>query len=101
MTPPGAKHTARDSAQTQPAAVDLESYRNASSPQAAVSRRPELGSLLDRGDYPAFLREAVRSRLNILISGGTSTGKTILLNSLLHEIPQHERLIIIEDTPEL
>jgi len=48
-----------------------------------------------------FLTEAVLSRRNILISGGTSSGKTTFLNALLREIPAGERLILIEDTPEL
>ena len=48
-----------------------------------------------------FLGEAVRGRRNILISGGTSSGKTTFLNALLREIPEDERLILIEDTPEL
>lgn len=52
-------------------------------------------------DLGAFLGEAVRSRRNILVSGGTSTGKTTLLNALIREIPAEERLILIEDTPEL
>jgi type IV secretion system protein VirB11 len=43
----------------------------------------------------------VRERRNILISGGTSTGKTTFLNALIREIPADERLIAIEDTPEL
>jgi type IV secretion system protein VirB11 len=47
------------------------------------------------------LRQAVRTRKNILISGGTSTGKTTFLNALLREVPKDERLILIEDTPEL
>lgn len=47
------------------------------------------------------LREAVRARRNILISGGTSSGKTTFLNALLQEVPERERLILIEDTPEL
>lgn len=47
------------------------------------------------------LREAVRERRNVLVSGGTSTGKTTFLNSLLAEVPQSERLILIEDTAEL
>lgn len=48
-----------------------------------------------------MLRQAVLSRRNILISGGTSTGKTTFLNALLREIPTSERLIFIEDTAEL
>jgi len=47
------------------------------------------------------LAEAVRERRNILIAGGTSTGKTTFLNALLKEIPREERLILIEDTEEL
>lgn len=47
------------------------------------------------------LREAVRGRLNILISGGTSSGKTTFLNALIREISTDERLILIEDTPEI
>lgn len=52
-------------------------------------------------DLKETLRMAVRQRLNILISGGTSTGKTTFLNALMREIPLYERLILIEDTPEL
>ena len=53
------------------------------------------------GDVGTLLRTAVQQRKNILISGGTSSGKTTLLNALLREIPSRERLILIEDTPEL
>ncbi|WP_327752213.1 P-type DNA transfer ATPase VirB11 [Sphingobium sp. SJ10-10] len=54
----------------------------------------------EEGDA-SFLGDAVRERRNILISGGTSSGKTTFLNVLLSEIPAHERLILIEDAPEL
>ena len=53
------------------------------------------------GDIATALGEAVRGRKNLLISGGTSTGKTTFLNAMLREVPASERLIIIEDTPEI
>lgn len=52
-------------------------------------------------DIAELLRQAVKARKTILISGGTSSGKTTLLNTLIGEIPRNERLIFIEDTPEL
>lgn len=55
----------------------------------------------DPAEQAAFLAELVRSRRNILISGGTSTGKTTFLNALMKEIPAHERLVLIEDTAEV
>lgn len=48
-----------------------------------------------------FLRAAVIARQNILISGGTGTGKTTLLNCLSDFIPDKERIVTIEDTAEL
>lgn len=49
----------------------------------------------------AFLRQAIARRKTILISGGTSTGKTTFLNAMLREIPPHERIVLVEDTAEL
>ena len=48
-----------------------------------------------------FIRTAVANRKNILISGGTSSGKTTFLNACLKEIPLHERIITIEDAREV
>lgn len=61
----------------------------------------ELAQTLAVGDTVGFLRMAVRLRKNIIVSGGTSTGKTTFLNALVKEIPIRERLILIEDTPEI
>jgi type IV secretion system protein VirB11 len=50
----------------------------------------------------AALRKAVAERKNILVAGGTSSGKTTLANALLAEVARHdERVILIEDTREL
>src|SRR5262245_7874328 len=48
-----------------------------------------------------FLAACVEARLNIVISGGTGSGKTTFLNCLSRFIPEHERVVTIEDTAEL
>ena len=59
-------------------------------------------ALPDPAEQPvAFLRAAIQARKTILISGGTSTGKTTFLNAMLGEIPAQERVVLVEDTPEL
>lgn len=60
-----------------------------------------LRALLDGGKASEFLRAAVKARKNIVVAGGTSTGKTTFLNALLKEIPREQRLILIEDAPEV
>lgn len=67
----------------------------------AAETDAKLRALLDQRAGAEFLRLAVRSRRNIVVSGGTSTGKTTFLNALLKEIPREERLILIEDAPEV
>jgi P-type conjugative transfer ATPase TrbB len=55
-------------------------------------------------NFRSVLRSAVQSRLNILIAGGTDTGKTTFANALLHETAQvtpDDRIVILEDTMEL
>lgn len=79
---------------------DADAFEEISTGHSAIPEQREFHSLAGR-EAGTFLREAVRGRRNILVSGGTSTGKTTFLNSLLAEIPEDERLILIEDTAEL
>ena len=54
------------------------------------------------GEVAEALRQAVAARANILVAGGTSTGKTTLTNALLAEVAQtSDRVVLIEDTREL
>lgn len=68
-------------------------------------RKRELGKevlkLAEDGDIEAAMRLCVRKRLNVLISGGTSTGKTTFARSLLAMVDPAERLVTIEDAYEL
>lgn len=59
----------------------------------------KLGALSE--EMSDFLRACVQGKLNILISGGTGTGKTTLLNTLASFIPNNERIITVEDSAEL
>jgi type IV secretion system protein VirB11 len=61
----------------------------------------ELHRLLTEQRYEAFMRLAVKSRRNILVSGPTGSGKTTWTKALIREIPAQERLVTIEDAPEL
>ena len=61
--------------------------------------------LVRQGSLPEAVyraaRGALRSRRNILVSGGTGSGKTTLLNALIELLPEEERIVAIEDTLEL
>jgi type IV secretion system protein VirB11 len=61
----------------------------------------ELMKLLSSQQYEAFMRLAVASRKNILVSGPTGSGKTTWIKALIREIPSAERLVTIEDAQEL
>ncbi len=61
----------------------------------------ELLALLKANDFEAFMRLAVHSRKNIVVSGPTGSGKTTWTKALIREIPREERLVTIEDAKEL
>lgn len=77
-------------------------------PSLTIRRFPRpyrLGELVANGSLDThaatLLGACVRSHLNIMISGGTGTGKTTFLNALSGLIPEHERIVTIEDAAEL
>ncbi|MFA1676888.1 P-type DNA transfer ATPase VirB11 [Rhizobium mongolense] len=61
----------------------------------------ELSKLLRAGQARAFLEMAAANHRSMLISGGTSTGKTTFLNTMLTAIPKNERFVLMQDTAEL
>ena len=69
------------------------------------THRFSLEELVDAGTLTpglvATLTEAITTRRNVLISGGTGTGKTTLLNAIAARIPEKDRIVVIEDTSEI
>jgi pilus assembly protein CpaF len=84
-----------------PVALDGPSItiRKFSKERLGISDLIDFGSITDK--MAEFLRACVMAHLNIIISGGTGSGKTTLLNILSSYIPEHERIITIEDAAEL
>jgi len=86
---------------------DLAAYEKmgAFTHTATEAQRDEAAEALrgyfKKRDFPNFLKTAVRARKNVIISGGTSTGKTTFLNAVLREIPDGERIITLEDAREV
>ena len=60
-----------------------------------------LMELYERGAVREFIAAAVKGKKNMIISGGTSTGKTTFMNAALTEIPATERIITVEDAREV
>ncbi|WP_418277920.1 CpaF family protein [Isoptericola jiangsuensis] len=77
-------------------------------PTMTIRRFPtpfRMGELVGKGSLDeqtaSLLSACVRARLNIVVSGGTGSGKTTFLNALSGLIPDHERIVTIEDAAEL
>ncbi len=87
--------------------LDLKQYEAIGAFESTMVRKTEneedkyLRKLLDEGAVREFISQAVRLRRNMIISGGTSTGKTTFMNATLKEIPDSERLLTIEDAREI
>jgi len=85
----------------RPVSIDgpLVSIRKFAERPFNMQRLIEMGTL--SSPMAELLQAAVRGRISLIISGGTGTGKTTLLNALSNYIPAQERLITIEDAAEL
>ena len=85
----------------RPIAVDgpLVSIRKFSKRPFSMDRLVEIGAL--RPQMADLLHAAVKGRVSLVVSGGTGSGKTTMLNALSNYIPDDERIITIEDAAEL
>ena len=87
--------------------LDLDQYEALGAFQNTVVRHQasavdkELRALLDAGSVKDFIKLATVAKKNIIISGGTSTGKTTFFNAMLKNIPKGERIITCEDAREI
>ncbi len=91
----------RFNAMVPPCAVDgaLVSIRKFSKEKLSIDELVEFGAFTE--EMAAYLQAAVATRLNIVVSGGTGSGKTTTLNALSSFIDDSERIVTIEDTAEL
>ncbi len=91
----------RFNAMVPPCAVDgsLVSIRKFSKEKLSIDQLIEFGAFTEA--MATYLQAAVSTRLNIIVSGGTGSGKTTMLNALSSFIGDEERIVTIEDTAEL
>lgn len=91
----------RFNAMVPPVAVDgsLVSIRKFKKEKLAIDDLVQFGAFTE--EMAAYLQAAVSTRLNIIVSGGTGSGKTTTLNALSSFIDDDERILTIEDTAEL
>ena len=87
--------------------LDLEAYEALGAFESTKVKKSintndkELRELLDNGAIREFLTKAVLYKKNIIVSGGTSTGKTTFFNAILKKIPDSQRVITCEDAREI
>ena len=61
----------------------------------------QLRQVVASGDIDAAIRHCVENKLNMIVSGGTSTGKTVAARKILSHVPAEERIVTIEEAAEL
>ncbi|MBW4707651.1 CpaF family protein [Roseobacter sp. YSTF-M11] len=95
------KDGSRFNAMVPPVAVDgsLVSIRKFKKDKLGIDDLVQFGAFTE--EMAAYLQAAVATRLNIIVSGGTGSGKTTTLNALSSFIDNAERILTIEDTAEL
>ncbi|MFT5797276.1 MAG: pilus assembly protein CpaF [Candidatus Azotimanducaceae bacterium] len=95
------KDGSRFNAMVPPVAVDgsLVSIRKFKKDKLGIDDLVDFGAFTE--EMAAYLQAAVATRLNIIVSGGTGSGKTTTLNALSSFIDNDERILTIEDTAEL
>jgi type IV secretion system protein VirB11 len=81
--------------------LDLDAYDKGPLPTPEVARLLADDNETARRDPVGFLKAAVAQLRTILIAGGTSSGKTTFLNSLLKLMPDGDRVLLVEDAPEV
>ena len=91
----------RFNAMVPPCAVDgsLVSIRKFKKDKLSIDELIDFGAFSE--DMATYLQAAVATRLNVIVSGGTGSGKTTTLNALSSFIDDKERIVTIEDTAEL
>ena len=95
------KDGSRFNAMVPPVAVDgsLVSIRKFKKDKLGIDDLVDFGAVTE--EMAAYLQAAVATRLNVIVSGGTGSGKTTTLNALSSFIDNDERILTIEDTAEL
>lgn len=79
----------------------LGAFNNTSIKAQEDEDKQVLSDLLAAGQIKDFIKQAVIRRKNIIVAGGTSTGKTTFMNATLRSIPDTERIITVEDAREI
>lgn len=85
----------------KPSEIKFVSDKQVKVDEERAEHRKAIKKLIDKGSLEELFRKAINDRMNILVSGGTSSGKTTIARALLAMSNEEERLVTIEDAVEL